>query len=138
MPSENHERERIIIESSILVVTLLFVISGIRDIACWSVSRYTLYTLSLVGAWFVFAAFIATLIMFLPSNRAILPAASFQLGLFMGGLAGLIVILFGIASFELGGNLDLSMLSALVIMSAVTILVTFFYHRLAGASTGLG
>jgi hypothetical protein len=61
MSAEDHERERIIIESSILAVTLLFLIAALRGV---TVDATAVAILSLVSAYFAIASIFATLDMF--------------------------------------------------------------------------
>jgi len=87
----NHERERIVIESSILAATLLFIVAGIRGLM---EDASVLWALSLVGALFITGAVMGAMIMFF---EVPVPLSALEIGFFIGGLVGLLAILFGIA-----------------------------------------
>jgi len=117
MADDRHERERIVIESSIVAVTLLFIVAGIREVTGEPLATYAL---SMVGACFIIAAIHGALIMFLPPGSPPVLFAS-EFGFFMGGLAGLCIILLGISAHAIGGTLDVWMLTAVSISVVVAV-----------------
>jgi hypothetical protein len=94
--NDNHEQERVVIEASILAVTLLFIVAGLKGI---TEDASTMSLLSCVAGLFIAAAIFATANMFLPAS---LVGVSTEFGLFIGVLGGLALTLFGIGLYEAG------------------------------------
>jgi hypothetical protein len=125
MVDDRHERERIVIESSIVAVTLLFIVAGIREVTGEPTATYAL---SMVGVFFVLAAIIGTLIMFLP-RPILLPLIAIEFASFVGGLAGLLTILCGIAYHEVGAPLDIWMNAAVFVSLVAFAFLWYVYPR---------